>query len=139
MAVPRVAVVGAGAWGTTLARLLAGEVIADAGGLLSARIAALSGPTLAVEIARGLPASAVVAASDPDVAGRVAASDPDVAGRVVARLNRREFRFYVNRDILGEELCGALKNIVAIAVVRGRRSRRPCRERPKAHIPWRPP
>ena len=128
MAVPRVAVVGAGAWGTTLARLLAGEVIADAGGLLSARIAALSGPTLAVEIARGLPASAVVAASDPDV-----------AGRVVARLNRREFRFYVNRDILGEELCGALKNIVAIAVVRGRRSRRPCRERPKAHIPWRPP
>ena len=80
------------------------EVIADAGGLPSARIAALSGPTLAMEIARGLPASAVVAAGDPDL-----------AGRVVARLSRREFRLYMNRDILGVELCGALKNIVAIA------------------------
>jgi glycerol-3-phosphate dehydrogenase (NAD(P)+) len=34
---------------------------------------------------------------------------------VVERLSRREFRLYVNRDVLGVELCGALKNIVAIA------------------------
>jgi glycerol-3-phosphate dehydrogenase (NAD(P)+) len=80
------------------------EVIADAGGLPPARIAALSGPNLALEIARGLPASAVIAAADPEL-----------AQRVVARLGRREFRLYVNRDILGVELCGALKNIVAIA------------------------
>ena len=80
------------------------EVIADAGGIAPARIAALSGPNLAGEIARGLPASAVVAATDPDLAGRVA-----------ERLGRREFRLYVGRDVLGVELCGALKNIIAVA------------------------
>ena len=38
-----------------------------------------------------------------------------LAGRVAERLGRREFRLYVNRDILGVELCGALKNVIAIA------------------------
>lgn len=80
------------------------EVIADAGGLPQERVGALSGPNLAAEIARGLPASAVVAAQDLALAERVA-----------ARLGRREFRLYVNQDILGVELCGALKNVVAIA------------------------
>ncbi len=80
------------------------EVIADAAHVDAARIAALSGPNLADEIARGLPASAVVAADDPAL-----------AARIVGRLGRREFRLYVNRDILGVELCGALKNVVAIA------------------------
>jgi glycerol-3-phosphate dehydrogenase (NAD(P)+) len=80
------------------------EVIADAGGFAPRRIAALSGPNLAGEIARGLPASAVIAADDLAMASRVA-----------ERLGRREFRLYVNRDILGVELCGALKNIIAIA------------------------
>jgi glycerol-3-phosphate dehydrogenase (NAD(P)+) len=79
-------------------------VIAAAGGIEPARIAALSGPNLAGEIARGLPASAVVAAEDPALAERIA-----------ERLGRREFRLYVNRDILGVELCGALKNVIAIA------------------------
>jgi glycerol-3-phosphate dehydrogenase (NAD(P)+) len=45
----------------------------------------------------------------------VAAEDPELATRIADRLGRREFRLYVNRDILGVELCGALKNIVAIA------------------------
>ena len=80
------------------------EVIAEAGGIDAGRIAALSGPNLAAEIARGLPASAVIAADDPELATRVA-----------DRLGRREFRLYVNRDILGTELCGALKNVLAIA------------------------
>jgi glycerol-3-phosphate dehydrogenase (NAD(P)+) len=80
------------------------EVIAEAGDIAPSRVAALSGPNLAGEIARGLPASAVVAAEDADLAARIA-----------ERLGRREFRLYVNRDILGVELCGALKNIVAIA------------------------
>lgn len=80
------------------------EVIASAGDLSPERVAALSGPNLALEIARGLPASAVIAAPDAET-----------AQRIVARLGRREFRLYVNRDILGVELCGALKNIVAIA------------------------
>ena len=88
--------------GGTLLRMT--EVIADAAGLDPRRVAALSGPNLATEIARGLPASAVVAAADPDL-----------ADRVVARLSRREFRLYTNVDVLGVELCGALKNIVAIA------------------------
>jgi len=80
------------------------EVIAGAGAFDPARIAALSGPNLALEIARGLPASAVVAAEDEAL-----------AERIQARLGRREFRLYVNRDILGVELCGALKNVIAIA------------------------
>jgi glycerol-3-phosphate dehydrogenase (NAD(P)+) len=85
------------------------EVIADAGASVAApidaaRVAALSGPNLAQESARGLPASAVVASADPDL-----------GDRIVARLSRREFRLYTNPDVLGVELCGALKNIVAIA------------------------
>ena len=80
------------------------DVIADAGGFDRRRIAALSGPNLAIEIARKLPASAVVAAEDVDL-----------AARIQERLGRRRFRLYVNRDVLGVELCGALKNVVAIA------------------------
>jgi glycerol-3-phosphate dehydrogenase (NAD(P)+) len=80
------------------------EVIADTAELPLTRIGALSGPNLASEIARGLPASAVVAAEDPEL-----------ADRVVDRLGRREFRLYVNSDVLGVELAGALKNILAIA------------------------
>jgi glycerol-3-phosphate dehydrogenase (NAD(P)+) len=80
------------------------EVIASAGGFAPRRLAALSGPNLAGEIARGLPASAVVAAEDPML-----------ADRIVERLGRREFRLYVNSDVLGVELCGALKNVLAIA------------------------
>ena len=80
------------------------ELIAAVAGVGPRRVAALSGPNLAAEIARGLPASAVVAAESPEV-----------ADRIVERLGRREFRLYVNRDLLGVELCGALKNIVAIA------------------------
>jgi glycerol-3-phosphate dehydrogenase (NAD(P)+) len=80
------------------------EVIEDAGRFTQRRVAALSGPNLATEIARGLPASAVVAAEDPMV-----------ADRIVDRIGRREFRLYVNSDLLGVELCGALKNVVAIA------------------------
>jgi glycerol-3-phosphate dehydrogenase (NAD(P)+) len=80
------------------------DVIVGAGPFDPSRIAALSGPNLALEIARGLPASAVVAAEDEEL-----------AERIQARLGRREFRLYVNRDILGVELCGALKNVIAIA------------------------
>ena len=80
------------------------EVIADAAGIEPARIGALSGPNLAAEIARGLPASAVAAALDLAL-----------AERVQARIGTRRFRIYVNSDLLGVELCGALKNIIAIA------------------------
>lgn len=80
------------------------QVIAEAAGARIERVAALSGPNLAAEIARNLPASAVVAAGDLEL-----------AERIVARIARRRFRLYVNEDILGVELCGALKNVIAIA------------------------
>jgi len=69
-----------------------------------ARIAALSGPTLALEVARGVP-TAVVAAS----------ADPEVAQVVQALFHRPAFRAYTSRDIHGVELGGALKNVIAIA------------------------
>jgi glycerol-3-phosphate dehydrogenase (NAD(P)+) len=68
------------------------------------RIAAMSGPNLAVEIASGLPASSVVAAEEEAIGQRVQ--------EMVAS---RTFRVYRNRDIVGVELCGALKNVIAIA------------------------
>jgi glycerol-3-phosphate dehydrogenase (NAD(P)+) len=80
------------------------EVIADAASIDPARVAALSGPNLAHEIARGLPASAVVASPSPEL-----------GDRIVVRLSRRAFRLYTNPDVIGVELCGALKNVVAIA------------------------
>jgi glycerol-3-phosphate dehydrogenase (NAD(P)+) len=76
------------------------EVIPAAGG----RIGALSGPNLALEIARGLPASAVVASVEEGT-----------GQRVLEVLGSRSFRLYTNRDVVGVELCGALKNIIAIA------------------------
>jgi glycerol-3-phosphate dehydrogenase (NAD(P)+) len=80
------------------------EVIADSAGVAPERIAALSGPNLASEIANGLPASAVIASQDAAL-----------GDRIVQRLSRRAFRLYTNPDVVGVELCGALKNIVAIA------------------------
>ena len=68
------------------------------------RVAAMSGPNLALEVARGLPASSVIGAEDGAV-----------SDRVIAILASRSFRLYRNRDVIGVELCGALKNIIAIA------------------------
>lgn len=80
------------------------EVIAEGAGIEPERIAALSGPNLAAEVAHNLPASAVVAAQDIAL-----------AERIVARIARRRFRMWVNQDILGVELAGATKNVIAIA------------------------
>jgi glycerol-3-phosphate dehydrogenase (NAD(P)+) len=68
------------------------------------RVAVLSGPNLAREIALGLPAGTVIAAADVAVAAELAglfASD--------------RFRVYTNPDVVGVELSGALKNVVALA------------------------
>jgi glycerol-3-phosphate dehydrogenase (NAD(P)+) len=67
-------------------------------------VAALSGPTLAAEVARGFP-TAIVAASE----------DADAARRVQGWFHRPVFRVYTSPDLLGVELGGALKNVVAIA------------------------
>ena len=69
-----------------------------------AKVAALSGPTLAPEVARGIP-TAIVAASD----------DPGTAHIVQNLFHRPSFRVYTSADLLGVELGGALKNIIAIA------------------------
>ena len=79
------------------------EVIIESAPSAEGRVAALSGPNLAPEIARGLPAAAVVAAP----------RDP-ISEAVVERLASPTLRLYRNRDLLGVELAGALKNIVAI-------------------------
>ncbi len=68
------------------------------------RVAALSGPNLAREIAAGLPAGSVVASDDAELAAELAAI-----------LASDRFRVYTNPDLVGVELCGALKNVVALA------------------------
>ncbi|MGZ8938028.1 MAG: NAD(P)H-dependent glycerol-3-phosphate dehydrogenase [Limisphaerales bacterium] len=70
----------------------------------NAKSAALSGPTLALEVAKGFP-GAIVAAS----------SDAAVAELVQGLFHRPEFRVYTSTDLIGVELGGALKNVIAIA------------------------
>ena len=67
-------------------------------------VAALSGPNLAREIAAGKPAGSVVASEDGELAGELAGV-----------LSSDRFRVYTNPDIIGVELCGALKNVMALA------------------------
>lgn len=69
-----------------------------------ARIAALSGPSLALEVVRGVP-TAIVAASRDDA----------VAQTVQRLFHRTTFRVYTSTDLIGVEMGGALKNVVAIA------------------------
>jgi glycerol-3-phosphate dehydrogenase (NAD(P)+) len=68
------------------------------------RVAVLSGPNLAREIADGKPAGSVVASVNPELAGELASV-----------LSSDRFRVYTNPDVIGVELCGALKNVVALA------------------------
>lgn len=68
------------------------------------RVAALSGPTHAEEVGRGVPTAAVVACADHAA-----------AEALQAILTSQTFRIYTNTDIVGVELCGALKNVVALA------------------------
>lgn len=68
-----------------------------------ARFSVLSGPSFAAEVARRAP-TAVVAAS----------GDPEAARRVQSLFQNRTFRVYTNPDVIGVELGGALKNVVAL-------------------------
>jgi glycerol-3-phosphate dehydrogenase (NAD(P)+) len=81
------------------------EVIHEAGGVPQGRIVVVSGPNLAPEIAKKQPAASVVACVDESVADLVArASNPPY------------FRPYTNTDVVGTEISGAVKNVIALAV-----------------------
>ncbi len=67
-------------------------------------LAVLSGPSIAPEVARGIPTAVVVSSEDDALAYKV---------RDVFRTDR--FRVYTNKDLIGVELGGSLKNIIAIA------------------------
>ncbi len=67
-------------------------------------IGALSGPSFAAEVARGDPTAITIASPDPVLASTVQREFSDPA-----------FRVYTNDDVVGVELGGALKNIIAIA------------------------
>jgi len=79
------------------------EVIKDE--LPNQKFAVLSGPTLAKEVLMGYPTAA-----------SVASSDIEVAKTVQKALNVKDkFRLYTNTDVIGVELGGSLKNVIAIA------------------------
>lgn len=78
------------------------EVLEPAGLLLS--IGALSGPSFAVEVAQGQPTAITVAFSDPQI-----------ASLIQKEFSSETLRLYTSTDVIGVELGGALKNVIAIA------------------------
>jgi glycerol-3-phosphate dehydrogenase (NAD(P)+) len=68
------------------------------------KVAVLSGPTIAIEVARKVPTTAVASSKDAALA------------KEVQRLfSCPTFRVYTNSDVLGVELCGSVKNVIALA------------------------
>lgn len=80
------------------------EVIAEVAGLPERRIAVVSGPNLALEIAQRQPTATVVACTDEARAEAVQAA-----------CSTPYFRPYTNTDVVGCELGGAIKNVIALA------------------------
>jgi len=70
----------------------------------SSPVAVLSGPTFADEVANGLPTAVTLAAENLDLAEQLR-----------ERIARPEFRIYVSGDVVGAEIGGAVKNVLAIA------------------------
>ena len=83
---------------------VATETIMGNGQGFSPRIGAISGPSFAIEVARGDPTAITVASQDTELAETVQREFSD-----------SKFRIYTNDDVVGVELGGALKNIIAIA------------------------
>ncbi|MEO6310290.1 MAG: NAD(P)H-dependent glycerol-3-phosphate dehydrogenase [Leifsonia sp.] len=81
------------------------EVIEQVLPIDPSRIAAISGPNLALEIAKEQPTAAVVSSSSIETAHAVA-----------MLANTRYFRSYVNTDVIGTEFGGVLKNLIAVAI-----------------------
>jgi glycerol-3-phosphate dehydrogenase (NAD(P)+) len=80
------------------------QIIADVLGNNAPGLAALSGPTIADELARKLPATACAASTNDELAQKIQHT-----------LSTPWFRIYTNTDVVGVELAGAMKNIIAIA------------------------
>ncbi len=81
---------------------LLGEVLEDA--VPGVTVAALSGPSFASDVARGLPAALTVACAN------------ETTGEEIARaLGSQNLRLYWTRDLIGVQLGGAIKNVLAIA------------------------
>lgn len=78
------------------------EIIQEALGKVP--LAVLSGPTIAKETAAGIATTAVVASSNKALAGEI----QDI-------FNSTEFRIYTNPDVIGVEIGGSIKNVIAIA------------------------
>ncbi|MEN9739944.1 MAG: NAD(P)H-dependent glycerol-3-phosphate dehydrogenase [Actinomycetota bacterium] len=81
------------------------EVIADAGRVSVDRIAVLSGPNLALEIAKEEPSASVVASENQEVAAAIA-----------SMATNHYFTSLTNNDVIGTEFGGVLKNLIAVAV-----------------------
>ncbi|WP_066461673.1 NAD(P)H-dependent glycerol-3-phosphate dehydrogenase [Sanguibacter suarezii] len=81
------------------------QVVAEALDIDPRRVAVVSGPNLAGEIAQRQPTATVVSSTDPDT-----------AALVVQACSSGYFRAYTNPDVVGVELCGAVKNVIALAV-----------------------
>jgi glycerol-3-phosphate dehydrogenase (NAD(P)+) len=87
----------------SLARM--SQVIAQTiGEAIAPRIAVLSGPSFARELAHGDPTAVVIASEDPAAAAEV---QDEFSGPTL--------RLYTNPDVVGVEICGAAKNVIAIA------------------------
>lgn len=87
---------------STLSRM--SQVIADVTKARVDRVAVLSGPNLAKEVALGQPAATVVACADEERAKQIQAA-----------CSTGYFRPYTNTDVIGCEVGGALKNVIALA------------------------
>jgi glycerol-3-phosphate dehydrogenase (NAD(P)+) len=81
------------------------EVIREVVDVPEGRVAVITGPNLAREIASRQPAASVVACTDLDIANRVQTA-----------CHAGYFRPYTNHDVIGCELGGAIKNVIALAV-----------------------
>jgi glycerol-3-phosphate dehydrogenase (NAD(P)+) len=84
---------------------LMSEVVTEVGGVEEERVVVLSGPNLAREIAAKQPAASVVASRSPEMAERVAAA-----------CAAPYLRPYTGHDVVGTEIAGATKNVIALAV-----------------------
>lgn len=87
-----------------IADVLGGRKSLDAPPTCDWKLAALSGPNIAAELAKYLPATAVTASEDAEL-----------CSRVQQVFSTQWFRVYTNSDIMGVELAGATKNVIAIA------------------------